>query len=435
MALACEPALVVLDEPTTGLDVTTQKHILEVINDLRRQVRTAMLYVSHDLNVVGELADRVAVMYAGTIVECGKTSAVLGRPRHPYTVGLLRSLPRMEGRSRLVGIRGTALAPEEPRIGCPYYPRCDYTSEQCMRRLPAMERVSPTHMVRCLHFQRVEYSEPGQPATPLPGAGNEGRATLLRVIDLTAGYHRKPVVRAVNIEIYSRDCVALVGESGSGKSTIARCIAGLHAPNGGVIEFAGEPLASTARKRPIDVRRRLQIVFQNPDASLNPRQTVEVIIGRPLRQFFKLNSHQIGHRVEQLLDIVRLPQQLRYRYPRDLSGGEKQRVAIARALAAEPQLIICDEITSALDVSVQAAVLTLLEELRVEGETSFLFVSHDLSIVRSIADRVIVLNNGEVVEQGESERTFRHPEHAYTKALIAAAPSWEAHTPEHQVGG
>ena len=427
MALACEPKLVVLDEPTTGLDVTTQKRIIEVIDELRRAVGVALLYVTHDLSVVAELADEVAVMYGGRIVEIAAREAAFAAARHPYTIKLIRSIPEVERRTHLVGIPGTAVAPGERPPGCPFEPRCEHRIEACAEAMPPRERVDSAHEVRCFRWR--DLSLEARESTVDAASPVEAGESLLTVRDLVATYARgrrggeEAAVRGVSFELGRRECLAIVGESGSGKTTVARCLAGLHAPKSGAIEFDGQALAPTARGRPLEIRRRIQLIFQNPDFSLNPRQTVREIIRRPFQQFFGDADSVAASKSLDLLELVRLPARLIVRYPGELSGGEKQRVAIARALAADPALVVCDEITSALDVSVQAAIIDLLGDLRARLETSFLFISHDLAVVRSIADRIAVMHDGEIVEQGASEEIFTRPQADYTRRLLAAVPS------------
>jgi peptide/nickel transport system ATP-binding protein len=427
MALACEPRVVVLDEPTTGLDVTTQKHVLDVIDEIRVRTGVALLYVTHDLSVVAELANGVAVMYGGRLVEAGPRDTIFSRPVHPYTIKLIQSIPVLDGRGPLVGIPGTTVSPDERPSGCPFAPRCERATEICSVAMPSAELVGDGHEVRCYHWGESA-APPLDRVVALPEFASVGREPLVRAERLVACYgHAGPLaVQGVSFTIAPRECLAIVGESGSGKTTVARCLAGLHVPESGSLLFDGAPLAARARARPADVRRRIQIVFQNPDASLNPRQTVEDIVARPLRQFFPLSLREARLRARELLALVRLAPRLADRYPGELSGGEKQRVAIARALAADPALIVCDEITSALDVSVQAAILDLLNDLRERIETSFLFISHDLAVVRSIADRILVMKKGMIIEEGPADAVLTSPREEYTRVLLRATPSASA---------
>ncbi|HEY7731778.1 MAG TPA: ABC transporter ATP-binding protein [Gaiellaceae bacterium] len=424
MALACEPPLVVLDEPTTGLDVVTQARVLDELRRLRAERGLSLVYVSHDLAVVSQIADRLAVLYAGRVIEEGPVVEVLSRPRHPYTRGLVASIPDHVVPRRLRSMPGVAVGVGERPPGCAFAPRCPQRRERCERELPELEPIGDGREVRCFEWRATPATVFEPPAVPTP-SGAVGEA-LLRVESLAAehrGRHETTVAaHEVSFEIPPGGCVALVGESGSGKTTIARCIAGLHTPSGGRILLDGVPLAARAARRPVDARRRIQIVFQNPYDSLNPRHRVADSIARPARVLRGLGRQQAAGAVAELLERVRLPTRVAARFPGELSGGERQRVAIARALAAGPDLLICDEITSALDVSVQAAVLELLAELRGELGVAVLFISHDLGVVASVADRVLVLERGAVCEQGRVADVLARPQHPYTQALLDAAP-------------
>ncbi len=427
-ALVCEPVAVVMDEPTTGLDVVTQARILEEVDRLRVESGLGVVYVSHDLAVVASIADRIAVMYAGRIVEDGPTAELLARPRHPYTRGLIASIPDHVAPRRIRGIPGVAVGVGERPAGCAFAPRCAQRVELCDRELPALDDAGDRHEVRCFEWRATPRIE----LEPLVATRAEAEAAgpLLEVEGLGAAHssRHETVVAAddVSFVLAAGECLALVGESGSGKTTIARCVAGLHEPSAGRIVFDGEPLAARARARPREARRRIQIVFQNPTDSLNPRRRIADEIARPARVLRGLSRAEARAEVTGLLERVRLPARLAGRFPGELSGGERQRVAIARALAAKPDLLICDEITSALDVSVQAAVLDLLSELRAELGLALLFISHDLGVVASVADRVLVLDRGAVCEQGRVAQVLAKPERDYTRRLLDAAPRVEA---------
>jgi peptide/nickel transport system ATP-binding protein len=425
LALVCDPPLVVLDEPTTGLDVVTQARILGEIARLQRESGVALVYVSHDLAVVSSIADRVAVMYAGRIVEEGPTETIVSAPRHPYSAGLIASVPDHVEPRRLVGIPGVAVGVNNRPSGCAFASRCEQRTEACEETMPRLVEVGRGHLVRCLHWQStvLRQIEPRLDES----AKLQREPPLLSVEELAASHRSRQgeVVAAVDITfgVETGSCVALVGESGSGKTTIARCIVGLHAPTAGRVLLDGVPLATTARKRPREDRRAIQIVFQNPYDSLNPRRSVEDAICWPMRSLRGLSAQAARPEASRLLEQVRLPAGLARRYPGELSGGERQRVAIARALAASPKLLVCDEITSALDVSIQAAVLDLLAELRRDLGVSLLFISHDLGVVASVADRILVLENGVICEQGEVRRVLVTPQSEYTTRLVTAAPS------------
>ncbi len=426
-SLASNPVVVVLDEPTTGLDVVTQDRILKELLRLRDEEHVAMLYITHDLAVVAQVANRIAVMYAGHIVEQGPAAEILYRPRHPYTRGLMAATPDHLRPRELEAMPGTAVGVGERPPGCPFAPRCPQRQPRCESESPPPEQIDPNHSVRCFEWQST-------PAVGwvafVPKAPPAETAPLLTVESLGAEYRsgRERVVAAEDISFGVRPhgCVALVGESGSGKTTIARAIAGLHPPSHGQIVLDGKVLQPLARKRTVEDRRRIQIVFQNPAEALNPRHSVADEIARPARLLQGMGSRAAAAEVERLLEAVRLPARIARRYPRELSGGERQRVAIARALAAGPDVLVCDEITSALDVSVQAVVLELLRELRSEFGLSVIFISHDLGVVATIAEQVLVLNEGVICERGPTAEVLGSPQHPYTQRLLAAAPSLSA---------
>jgi len=422
-ALVCEPPLIVLDEPTTGLDVVTQARVLAEIKRLHAGNDTALLYVSHDLAVISEIADRIAVMYAGRVVEEGPTREVLGRPRHPYTRGLVTSIPDLSAPRAVTGIPGVAVGLDDRPAGCPFAPRCPQRVERCDPELPELEPLDGSdRRVRCFEAHRTPPLTLGEQLAERPARDQ----ALLEVEGLTAVHDGRGsrVVAAsdVSFRLARGECLALVGESGSGKTTIARCIAGLHERSGGKVTLAGELLAPRAKDRPRQLRRRCQIVFQNPYESLNPRRRVRDEIARPAQILRDLSPDEATAEALRLLDRVRLPSRVGGKFPGELSGGERQRVAIARALAAEPELLICDEVTSALDVSVQAAVIELLVELREELGLALLFITHNLAVVASIADRIAVLESGVICEEGPVTRVYTSPSHAYTRELLDAAP-------------
>jgi peptide/nickel transport system ATP-binding protein len=426
MACVCEPPVAVLDEPTTGLDVLTQDRILFELDRLRQEQGMAMVYVSHDLAVVARMADRIVVMYAGRVVEDAPAAEVIERPRHPYTRALVEAIPDFRHPRSLRGIPGVSVGVGEWPAGCAFAPRCAHAGERCVEAVPILADAVPGHAVRCCRSQEIP---PLARPTSVVRASSVVMATapLLEVSSLEARYRSgrtaRPAVVDVSFAIEPGRCVALVGESGSGKTTVGRCVAGLHRPSRGSIVFAGQPLAPAAGSRPLEVRRRIQIVFQNPFESLNPRHLVRRSIARPLRVLQGMSRRQADERVGALLERVRLPRRLGDRFPVELSGGERQRVAIARALAAEPDLLICDEVTSALDVSVQAAVLELLQELQRELGLSMLFITHNLGVVACVADSVLVMDQGEICESGPVAQVLEMPSHSYTRRLLAAAPT------------
>jgi peptide/nickel transport system ATP-binding protein len=423
-ALACEPPVVVLDEPTTGLDVITQARVLAEIRRIRDDLGVALVYVSHDLAVVAEIADEIAVLYAGRVVEHGPAREVAASPRHPYTRGLVSSIPDPALPRRLSSMRGVAAAVGEWPRGCAFAPRCDQVVPACTAALPALVPIAAGRLVRCPEHERTPPLVAGRPLSARAAASDAAQMLSVDGLHATygAGRGRLTAVDDLSLAIGRSQCLALVGESGSGKTTAARCIAGLHRPAAGSIRLGGCVLAPHARNRSRDERRRIQMIFQNPFESLNPRHRVGQAIIRPARILRGLDRAQGERELAGLLEQVRLPSRTASRFPGELSGGERQRVAIARALAADPAVLVCDEVTSALDVSVQAAVLDLLDDLRRRLGLAILFITHDLGVVAAIADDVIVLERGEVRERGPAGRVLADPVDTYTKALIAAAP-------------
>ncbi len=421
MAFLPKPKVLVLDEPTTGLDVTTQKMVLDTMAELCRAYGVSALYVTHDLAVVANIADRVAVMYAGQIAELGPRDAIFANPSHPYTRALLDSIPHLSQARALRGIPGRTPSPGRRPDGCRFNDRCAFVVDRCRTEVPALRTLAPEHEVRChrageigtwdINIGTVPDADPDRP-----------RDVILSIEGLDVFYGRKHVVHDVTFDLAKGEVVALVGESGSGKTTISRSVGGLHKDWTGSITFEGRELATSARKRSAEDRRRMQYIFQNPYLSLNPRLTIEQIIKRPMELFGLARGKDATDRVVELMGQVSLGSQMLHYQASRLSGGERQRVAIARALAAEPDVMICDEITSALDVSVQGAIVELLEGLRQERGISMVFVTHNLALVRSIAARVEILQEGRVVEAGSVVRVMDTPSESYTRTLLANSP-------------
>jgi peptide/nickel transport system ATP-binding protein len=424
MAFANRPKVIVCDEPTTGLDVTTQARVLETVRDLCRSHRVAALYVTHDLAVVAELADRVAVMYAGRIVESGPRERIFSGARHPYTRRLLRAVPDIAGKRTVVGIPGRAALPGNRPSGCFFHPRCPLADEQSRAEFPPVADLGGGHTVRCFHHEAAAQSPEPEGAGQL-GPREPGEQLVLTVRDLDAHYGASHALFRIDLDVHRRECLALVGESGSGKTTLARCASGLHSQYTGQVRLGDDSLPPAARKRSREARRRIQYIFQNPYASLNPRRTIGQTISRQLQLFHPGSRADTSRRVAECLERVALSAGAAKRFPDQLSGGERQRVAIARALAAEPTVLICDEVTSALDVSVQAAIIELLGELRREMGLSMLFITHDLALIRTIADRVAVMHRGRIVEQGSVDEILTTPGADYTRELLANTPSIE----------
>jgi len=427
MAFANRPKVIVLDEPTTALDVTTQAHVLDTVRDLTKSYGVAALYITHDLAVVSSLADRIAVMYAGKVVEVGTRDELFDDGHHPYTRKLLASIPDITGERALRGIPGWAPRPGQRPSGCSFTPRCDWAVEKCREAFPPVEEVGPGHRVRCWRYQEVgadrvaDAIQLRDKSLSAPGAQVN---QVISVRDVTAYYQHKETLHGINASLNERQCLSLVGESGSGKTTLARCIAGLH-PHKivGDIELAGKPLARDARDRPRAIRQSIQYIFQSPYSSLNPRKTIAQILSQPLKVFFDLSRSEMEDRMVKVLEQVALDSSLLSRYPDQLSGGERQRLAIARGLAAEPTVLICDEVTSWLDVSVQAAIIELLAALQRDMGLSMLFVTHNLALVRSISQEVAVMNDGRIVEYGLVDAVLEDPQADYTKKLLSDTPT------------
>ncbi|MEE8428826.1 MAG: ABC transporter ATP-binding protein [Gammaproteobacteria bacterium] len=436
MALAGQPDMLVLDEPTTGLDVTTQAHILELLRDIVSELGTAMMYISHDLGVIARVSDRVALMYAGEIVEDASAVEIFKSPAHPYARGLLESIPRLD----LAGIPKSM--PGQPPFpgtlpGCSFTPRCPFATEICSNDPPELSAIPQTlHLVRCHHWEKVVATDFSQELQgvfqTVEHKTQDEIAIALSDVEIT--YYRPGLferlrripeppstVSDLTLNVRRGETLALVGESGSGKSTIVRTISGLLPAKSGEIRFEDCDLTVKVDHRPIELCKQVQLIFQNPDASLNPRHTVAEIIDQPLKLYYpKMTRDERRARQIELLERVRLDERYRLRYPGQMSGGEKQRVAIARAFAADPEVVLCDEVTSALDVSVQAAVLDLLADLQQERNTTYIFIAHDLAVVRAIADRVTVLYQGRLCEVGTVDEIYSPPYHPYTETLMGA---------------
>jgi peptide/nickel transport system ATP-binding protein len=418
-ALVNRPLLIVMDEPTTGLDVTTQAHVLETIRQICRTQDAAVVYVSHDLAVVSSLADHVAVMYAGRLAESGPASVVLHRPSHPYVTGLLSAVPDVGSRRPLAGIPGQAPEPVARGRGCAFAPRCPLAVELCRTVQPQPVIGAGGHRTWCHRAGEAGAAGTGQ-ADALAGGGAAAgsRDPLLAVSHLNAWYGSTQVLTDVSIRVERGSCLAIVGESGSGKTTLARALAGLHAQHDGTVVLDGRTLGRSARERTDQQRRSVQYVFQNPYGSLNPRRTIRRILEQPMR-YVPPNSE--ADPLARVLGQVSLPTAILDRYPHQLSGGQRQRVAIARALVVGPSLLVCDEVTSSLDVSVQAVIVRLLDGLRQQG-LSLLFVTHNLGLVPSVAQEVAVMAAGRIVEYGPVSDVLRAASARETVALLAALP-------------
>ena len=449
MALSCNPKLLIADEPTTALDVTIQAQILDLMKKLKNTIGSSVMIITHDLGVIAELADNVVVLYAGQVVEYADVKTLFGRPRHPYTIALLESIPRLtdERGRKLFPITGNIPDPLHLPGGCPFHPRCRFAQDVCAVEHPPLTTLEDGSKVRCWmhveshasHFAGVNRTAPRLVVEPVNQAAASGVAqsqavkpllqirNLRKYFPIHGGLFRTVVghvhaVDDVSFNIMEGETFGLVGESGCGKTTTGRLALRLLEPTAGEVEFDGRPIFDLRTKAMRRVRREMQIIFQDPFASLNPRMTVADIIGESFA-IHRVNGH--GSRIDkvaELMNLVGLQPDYMRRYPHQFSGGQRQRIGIARAIALDPKLIICDEPVSALDVSIQAQIINLLEDLQHRLNLSYLFIAHDLSVVKHISDRVAVMYLGKIVELAETDELFDNPLHPYTEALLAAVP-------------
>ena len=433
MALMTDPSLLIMDEPTTALDVTTQAVVLDLVADLKREFESAILYITHDLGVITKICDRVGVMYAGEFMEQAGLRELFARPLHPYTLDLLGCVPHFDPtpeKRSLVTIPGAIPRVDELPPGCIFAPRCEFVEEACTTVRPPLAEVAAQHLSACRRWRVVpppaEYLREATEALRVSGAAAERGGVLVDVKHAEVHFKApKGVIRAVDgvdLEVRVGETLGVVGESGSGKTTVARAIIGLTPATGGDITLRGKSLPRTTGKRPRSILREIQMVFQNPDASLNPTRTVGDAIMRPITLLGGVSRDEAKRRAQDLLLSVSLPVSYFGRLPHELSGGEKQRVAIARAFAAEPELILCDEPISSLDVSVQGSLMNLLMQLQVDKQTSYVFISHDLSAVQHLSDSIAVVYLGHVMEIGDAVQVLTLPFHPYTEALLSAVP-------------
>jgi peptide/nickel transport system ATP-binding protein len=448
MAMLNNPALLIMDEPTTALDVTVEAAVLDLLEELKNDFQAANIFITHNLGVVARVSDQLCVMYAGQLVERGPVREIFRNPRHPYTMGLLACVPRLgesKFESLLHPIRGRVPPPaERPRDECVFAPRCDYSTDKCREECPALTEISEYHLARCIYAQEIESKprtrrrRPKEVDKEAMGPPEFTEEPLLSFDDLKVyypqesnsvvslfGFGEKKFVRAVDdvsVRMAKGRTLGIVGESGCGKSTLVKGIIGLEPITDGQLEFLGLDIKEPVSARDSKLIQEMQMVFQNPDSTLNPSYTVGKQIARPIKRFKTAPKNQVKNEVLRLLDAVRLAPIYYDRLPRQLSGGEKQRIGIARALASRPDLIICDEPVSALDVSVQAAVINLLLEIQQVFGSSMIFIAHDLSVVRFFSDDIAVMYLGQIVEIGPAEAIYSPPYHPYTEALLSAVP-------------
>lgn len=438
MALSVKPDLLIADEPTTALDVSIQAQVLDLLKTLQREQGMAMLLITHDLAIVKQMADTVGLMYAGQLVEKASTEEFFAAPRHPYAHALVKSLPSQAQRGKaLYALEGRVPSLVNPKPGCRFAARCLHAQENCSQSTPQLLAATQTHTVRCFYHADLSFTKPGEGGVNSVGGSFSGATSrvVLQTVSLSVAYpekggflrkHFRPVLNKLDITLLQGRTVALVGESGSGKTTAARALLGLLGSNAkvdGDVLMDSRPLRQWAERGPNGWRSKIQFVFQDPFASLNPRHRIAEILEEPLLSLRPdLDATARKARVLKVIDQVSMPEEALARFPHEFSGGQRQRIAIARALVSEPKILICDEPTSALDVSVQAQILNLLKRLQTETGVAMLFITHNLAVVQYLADEVVVLRHGDVVERGSAEQLFANPQHAYTRQLIDAAP-------------
>jgi peptide/nickel transport system ATP-binding protein len=440
IGLACDPKLIIADEPTTALDVTIQAQILQLMKDLSRRLGIAMIVITHNLGVVARYADRVNVMYAGKMIEKGTAEDIFARPRHPYTLGLLRSVPRLDRprTSKLETIEGLPPNLLSPPPGCRFAPRCRASIEQCTQAVPPLVEIERNHLSACIRAEELAAKGPDAIGLSLPETFAHIRKTVDRTrpimqlkglktyFNVSRGFGKSATVKAVDdvsFDVFAGETLGLVGESGCGKTTIGRSILRLEQATDGQIIFDGEDMTHSKGEALKKIRRKVQVIFQDPFSSLNPRMKIGDIITEPILVYgLRPNKKAARERTAELLTAVGLYDYMADRYPHELSGGQRQRVGIARALALEPEFIVCDEPVSALDVSIQAQIINILENLQEELKLTYLFIAHDLAVVRHISDRVAVMYLGRVMELADRDALYDDPQHPYTKALLDAVP-------------
>lgn len=436
IAMSCNPDILIADEATTALDVTIQAQVLELLRDIVRETKTSLIIVTHNLGIVARYAERVYVMYGGTIVESGTIHDIFNNPSHPYTIGLLNSIPRLDDdkERQLIPIEGATQQIKNKLTGCPFYKRClkRVPACECQHEIPKLYEVEKGHFVACVN-REVKREIIQADKRQRRDENNSGTIIEARNVKMyfpimggwggTKKVGDNKALNGVSLKIERGTTVGLVGESGCGKTTFAKCIMRLYKPTEGEIFFEGEDIAKLKESQLKDIRRRIQFVFQDPYGSLNPRKKIGYIVGQPLLNNHSVKTKEEYHaRVAELFKLVGLDPEMADRFPHELSGGQRQRIGIARALASDPDVLVCDEPVSALDVSIQAQVLNLLEKLQSELGITIIFIAHDLSVVRHVCDRIAVMYLGKIVEEGNWQELYADPKHPYTQMLFSAIP-------------
>lgn len=434
VGLSCNPDFLILDEPTTGLDVTTQAKLLDLIDELKLEVNVGIMLITHNLGVVAQIADRVNILYAGKMMEKGPVDDVFDQPANPYTQALLATTPELGKQKNLRAIPGQIPALGDIPDGCIFADRCEFATDECRSGDIEMEPVSENHQTRCLRWETAvddpiesefttrETSTPGDVILEAENVVKHyDQSTIVQ--KLLTDHSPVRAVQGVDLQVSENETVGLVGESGCGKSTLGRTLLRLHDPTEGTIRYRGDDLQDLSKSEVEAFRSECQILFQDPEASINPRKKVKSVIERPLKLFTEMDAGARDERISELLDQVFLTEDLKSKYPHELSGGQQQRVAIARAFATNPSLVVLDEPVSSLDVSVQASILNLLNDLREEFDTSYLLISHDMGVIETVCDRLAVMYLGKIVEQGSIRDVFEPPYHPYTRSLLSGIPA------------
>lgn len=429
MAILCHPDLMILDEPTTALDVTTESVILESISELRQKLNMSLMYISHDIGVINKVADTIAVMYSGEIVEKGPKETIFTAPLHPYTRSLINCLPRagvVKEKTQLNTIAGYVKKRGVQETGCPFAPRCEKRTPTCEQRYK-MREIESGHWAACDRAYATDVPNSLEKLKPKVKVREhqDSSKTLLKINSLHKVYRgQKKKVYALNgisVDVKQDSVIGIVGESGCGKSTTGHMVGGLFGPTSGEILFDNQDISMPWNKRSLEMIKSIQLIFQNPGRSLNPSHTVEQIISRPMKKLkLQTNREQRRNAIKNILKRVDLGEEYLEKKPRQLSGGEQQRVAIARAISISPQMVVLDEPTSALDVSVQASVLNLLNELQIESQATYMFISHDLHVINYLCDYIMVMYGGKICEYGKRDEVMNPPSHPYSEALLSA---------------